>query len=64
MVIGDKVCSFPKCVRPAVAHIKITHHYQIGDLDSWESVCQPHLECVQCPDDVKAEEMLRAINAK
>jgi hypothetical protein len=61
MVIGDKICSFPNCTRTAVAHIKIVHRYQMGDLESWESVCQPHLECVQCHDDEKAQEMLKAI---
>jgi hypothetical protein len=61
-VIGNKICSFPKCGRPAIAHILKMHYYQTGNLMSKEAVCEPHEACVMEPDDKTAMAMLTAIS--
>lgn len=61
-VIGDKVCSFPHCNRPAVAHVLKMHYYQTGNILDKEAVCELHHACVMEPDDKRAQEMLKAIS--
>ena len=61
MIIGSQLCSFPKCTRPAIAHILVTHKYEIGDLVSKNAVCAPHHACVIEPDDKTASEMLALV---
>lgn len=60
-VIGDKVCSFPKCSRLAVAHVLTMHYYQTGNLLAKNAVCELHHACVMEPDSAKAHEMLKTI---
>ena len=61
--IGDKLCSFPNCSRPAIAHILKMHYYQTGNLMSKEAVCEAHEACVMEPDDKTAMAMLEAISS-